>query len=63
MFSSWKGNTPHDLFRPAQRRTSQQSAVDWCDFWLNSHEHPDPAKANHYAHWRELRKLDEENRK
>lgn len=50
-------NAPHVLRRPLHRYLSQQSAVDWFDFWLNGHEDPDPAKAGQYARWRELRKL------
>jgi len=53
----WKGNVPHVLVQPAQRFASQQSAVDWFDFWLNDREDPDAAKADQYARWRELRTL------
>ena len=52
-------NVTHVLLRPMHRRLSQQAAVDWFDFWLNGHENPDPAdpaKAEQYARWRELRK-------
>jgi len=52
-----RGNAAHVLTRPYHRYLSQQSAVDWFDFWLNGHEDPDPAKAEQYARWRELRKL------
>jgi hypothetical protein len=57
----WKENTPHILVQPAQRYVSQQSAVDWFDFWLNGHEDPDPTKAEQYSRWRKLRRLQEEN--
>ncbi|HEV7783850.1 MAG TPA: prolyl oligopeptidase family serine peptidase, partial [Thermoanaerobaculia bacterium] len=50
-------NATHVLTRPLHRYLSQQSAVDWFDFWLNGHEDPAPAKAGQYARWRELRKL------
>jgi hypothetical protein len=53
----WKENTPHILVQPAQRYVSQQSAIDWFDFWLNDHEDPDDKKAEQYSRWRELRKL------
>ncbi len=53
----WRQNTPHILIQPAQRYASQQSAVDWFDFWLNGREDPDASKAEQYAHWRELRLL------
>jgi dipeptidyl aminopeptidase/acylaminoacyl peptidase len=35
-------NATHVLKRPHHRYLSQQSAVDWFDFWLNGHEDPDP---------------------
>jgi dienelactone hydrolase len=50
-------NATHVLKRPYHRYLSQESAVDWFDFWLNGHEDADPAKAGQYARWRELRKL------
>jgi dipeptidyl aminopeptidase/acylaminoacyl peptidase len=56
-----KENTPHQLVQPAQRYASQQSAVDWFDFWLNDHEDLDSAKADQYARWRELRKMRQES--
>jgi hypothetical protein len=31
--------------------------VDWFCFWLKGEEDPGPAKAEQYARWRELRKL------
>jgi len=33
--------------------------VDWFCFWLKGEEDPDPAKAEQYKRWRELRKLHE----
>jgi len=41
--------------------TSQQGAVDWLSFWLKGEEDPDPAKAEQYKRWHELRKLQKEN--
>jgi hypothetical protein len=58
-----KENAPHILVQPNHRYVSQQRAVDWFDFWLNRREDPDPVKAEQYARWRELRKLQEENEK
>jgi dipeptidyl aminopeptidase/acylaminoacyl peptidase len=52
-------NATHVVKRPYHRYLSQQSAVDWFDFWLNGHEDADPAKAEQYARWHELRKLQE----
>ncbi len=50
-------NAPHILVQPHHRYASQQRAVDWFDFWLNGREDPEPAKAEQYAHWREIRGL------
>ncbi len=56
-------NAPHILVQPRHRYLSQQSAVDWFCFWLKSEEDPDPAKAEQYKRWRELRKLQAETEK
>jgi pimeloyl-ACP methyl ester carboxylesterase len=56
-------NAEHVLKQPEHRYVSQQSAVDWFDFWLNGREDPDPAKAGQYARWRALRKLAREDDK
>jgi dipeptidyl aminopeptidase/acylaminoacyl peptidase len=53
----------HILSNPAARMASQGGSVDWFRFWLQGYEDPDPAKAEQYARWRELRKLQEENEK
>lgn len=53
----------HILQRPRDRMVSQQGNVDWFAFWLKAEEDPDPAKAEQYKRWRELRKLQEENEK
>jgi len=47
----------HILEKPWERMTSQQGDVDWLCFWLKGEEDPDPAKAEQYVRWRELRKL------
>jgi dipeptidyl aminopeptidase/acylaminoacyl peptidase len=47
----------HVLRRPDQVFASEQSAVDWFDFWLNGHEDPEPSKLEQYSRWRELRTL------
>ena len=52
----------HVLTNPAVRMASQGGSVDWFRFWLQDYEDPDPAKAEQYVRWRELRKLQEENR-
>jgi hypothetical protein len=41
--------------------TSQQGNVDWMVFWLKNEEDPDPTKAEQYARWHELRKLQEQD--
>jgi dipeptidyl aminopeptidase/acylaminoacyl peptidase len=51
----------HVLTNPAVRLASQGSSVDWFRFWLQDYEDPDPAKAEQYKRWRELRKLQEAN--
>jgi|SRR5579863_5385825 len=53
----------HILVKPWDRIVSQQGNVDWFCFWLKGEEDPDPAKADQYARWRELRKLQEQNKK
>ncbi|MBA3355367.1 MAG: hypothetical protein H0U18_05380, partial [Pyrinomonadaceae bacterium] len=47
----------HVLVRPQDRFASQQGTVDWMRFWLKNEEDPNPRKAEQYARWRELRKL------
>ena len=49
----------HVPVKPWERQTSQEGTVDWYDFWLNRHEDPDPAKAEQYRRWRELRRQHE----
>jgi poly(3-hydroxybutyrate) depolymerase len=47
----------HVLTNPAVRLASQGGSVDWFRFWLQDYEDPDPAKADQYKRWRELRVL------
>src|SRR5258705_405431 len=47
----------HELVRPQQKYLSEQSAVDWYCFWLKGEEDSDPAKAEQYKRWRELKTL------
>jgi hypothetical protein len=51
----------HPLVKPSERMTSQQGDVDWFCFWLKGEEDPDPAKAELYARWRDLRRVQQEN--
>ncbi len=48
----------HILQKPWDRMISQQGNVDWFCFWLKGEEDPDPAKAEQYKRWRNLRALD-----
>jgi len=47
----------HILEKPWDRMISQQGDVDWFCFWLKDEEDPDPAKAEQYRRWRNLRAL------
>jgi dipeptidyl aminopeptidase/acylaminoacyl peptidase len=49
----------HILTNPSARMASQGGSVDWFRFWLKDEEDPDPAKADQYRRWRDLRKLQE----
>jgi hypothetical protein len=53
----------HVLTNPAARMASQGGSVDWFRFWLQDYEDPDPAKAEQYRRWRELRKMQQEKEK
>ncbi len=53
----------HVLQKPWERMVSQQGNVDWFCFWLKDEEDSNPAKAEQYVRWREMRKLQEENEK
>jgi dipeptidyl aminopeptidase/acylaminoacyl peptidase len=55
-------DAPHVLVQPRHRFLSQQTAVDWFDFWLNYREDPDAGKTEQYARWRELRRSQEDER-
>src|SRR5260370_32932995 len=51
----------HILQKPLERKVSQEGNVDWFCFWLKGEEDPDPAKAEQYAPWHKLRRLQLEN--
>ena len=40
---------------------SQGGTVDWFRFWLKGEEDLDPAKAEQYKRWRELKQMQKEN--
>lgn len=48
----------HNITMPWERLTSQGGAFDWFRFWLLGEEDPNPAKADQYERWREMRELD-----
>lgn len=52
----------HILQKPWDRLASQQTVIDWFAFWLLGREDPDPAKAEQYARWHQLQRLQEEVR-
>jgi dipeptidyl aminopeptidase/acylaminoacyl peptidase len=52
----------HVLTNPSVRVASQGGSVDWFRFWLQDYEDPDPAKAEQYARWHRLRKLEAETK-
>lgn len=45
----------HYKWQPAHRLAVYTRGVDWFDFWLQGREDPDPAKAEQYRRWREMR--------
>jgi hypothetical protein len=47
----------HSTTQPWHRRRSLNTHIDWWRFWLKGEEDSNPSKAQQYAHWRELRKL------
>jgi dipeptidyl aminopeptidase/acylaminoacyl peptidase len=54
-------NEEHLKNQPKHRYEIYERNVDWIKFWLKGEEDPDPAKAEQYLRWRELRKLQEQN--
>lgn len=45
----------HILQRPWDRMVSQEGNADWFAFWLKGEEDLDPAKAEQYVRWRQMR--------
>lgn len=50
----------HELTNPGVRLASQGGSVDWFRFWLQGYEDPNTAKAEQYARWRKLKKMQDE---
>jgi dipeptidyl aminopeptidase/acylaminoacyl peptidase len=48
-------NEPHQKFQPRHKLAVYERNLDWFRFWLQAHEDPDPAKAEQYAHWRQMK--------
>jgi dipeptidyl aminopeptidase/acylaminoacyl peptidase len=51
----------HEKNQPKHRYEIYERNVDWLNFWLQNKEDPDPAKAEQYKRWRELRNLSEKD--
>jgi dipeptidyl aminopeptidase/acylaminoacyl peptidase len=49
--------------QPKHRYSIYQRNVDWFNFWLRDKEDPDPAKAEQYKRWHELRALQEKDQR
>jgi len=52
-------NELHEINQPRHRYQIYERNLDWFRFWLKSEEDSSPAKAEQFARWRELRKLQE----
>lgn len=51
----------HEKNQPKHRYAIYERNVDWLNFWLRDEEDPNPAKAEQYKRWRELRALQEKD--
>jgi dipeptidyl aminopeptidase/acylaminoacyl peptidase len=51
----------HEKNQPKHRYSIYERNVDWFNFWLRDKEDPDPAKAEQYKRWRDLRMLHKTN--
>jgi dipeptidyl aminopeptidase/acylaminoacyl peptidase len=54
-------NEDHTPEHPQARLATMQRNVDWYRFWLKDEEDPDPAKAEQYKRWHELRDLQQKD--
>jgi hypothetical protein len=55
----------HPSTNPKNRLYGETFNADWFDFWLNNHEDSNPGKggkAEQYKSWREIRRMQEENK-
>ena len=46
---------PHQKFQPRHKLAAYERNVDWFRFWLQGYEDPDPAKADQYRVWRDMK--------
>ena len=44
----------HVLNKPREIFVSEETNVDWYDFWLNGHEDGEPTKSEQYVRWEKL---------
>jgi dipeptidyl aminopeptidase/acylaminoacyl peptidase len=51
----------HIKNQPMHRYEIYRRNVDWLNFWLREKEDPDPAKAEQYRRWREMRTLEQKD--
>ena len=49
-------NETHIKWQPSHLHAIVHRNLDWFRFWLQDYEDPDPAKADQYDRWRDLRK-------
>lgn len=54
-------NEYHVKWQPQHKLAVYNRTIDWFNFWLQDSEDSDPAKAEQYERWRELRILRDEN--
>jgi len=47
--------TGHNIQIPRLQKESAERNLDWFRFWLQGEEDPDPAKAEQYTRWRDMR--------
>jgi dipeptidyl aminopeptidase/acylaminoacyl peptidase len=48
-------NEPHQKFQPRHKLAVYERNLDWFRFWLLGRQDDDPAKADQYARWRQMR--------
>jgi hypothetical protein len=56
-------NEPHQKFQPRHKLAAYERNLDWFRFWLQGYEDPAPTKQAQYAHWREMKKARDSDRR